>query len=297
MGTSVSKIVPESVPDDHEQKDDVLITEQTAIDVVCYNVFKNGFNRRGTIDAICNMKADILILQETNERWEKVITNNKSIINKFKYIQCIHDENGYGEGGSIILTTNYQIKSWDVIKKYHKMWYGAHRFTLTMTKDNMETILQVYSIHLVAPFPPCSIKQCCCCCCCFTCKQCGDTKNEFRLKEIRHCLNSNFYDHKLPTLIVGDFNCMDGDCHDMLQNELGLKSSWSVKRHRYALCCRHEPYSWRGCFCHLCCFASKLFDHMYFSPAHFELMHGEVIQTGESDHYPVWARLALLSDI
>merc|ERR1712079_463224 len=132
---------------------------------------------------------------------------------KFNFIQCINDESGYKEGGSIILT-NYQIKSWDVIKKYHFCWYGAHRFVVGIEINGKETEVQIYSIHLVAPFPPHSIKQVCLCCCCCGCKICGVNKDEFRLKEIRHCLNSEFYDYKMPSLIVGDFNCMDGACHD-----------------------------------------------------------------------------------
>ena len=145
------------------------------------------------------MKVDILILQETNTNWERVITNNKMIKSKFKFIKCINDQ--FGEGGSILLT-NYHIKSVDIIDRYHKWWYGAHRFTInlssTNTQDNVsETLIQIYSTHLIAPYPPLDPKYNCCGIYC-----CGDDKNEFRLKEIKHFLNNKYYNSLMLILLV-----------------------------------------------------------------------------------------------
>ena len=47
------------------------------INIGCYNVYFEGYDRKGTIDAIIDMKVDILILQETNKNWERVITNHQ----------------------------------------------------------------------------------------------------------------------------------------------------------------------------------------------------------------------------
>lgn len=233
------------------------------------------------------MKVDILILQETNANWERVITNNQLIKSKFKYIECINDK--WGEGGTILLT-NYEIKSVDIIDRYHQWWYGAHRFTVCLNDDKDESIIQIYSIHLIAPYPPLNAKYNCCGVSC-----CGSDKNEFRLNEIKHFLNDKYYDSSLPTLVIGDFNCMDGKCHDYLNDSLSLNSSWSDlgKNHRYTFCCRHKPFSWRGMLCSCCCCAPKLFDHIYFSSSHFKLMHADVLRVGQSDHYPVYTKLAI----
>eukprot|EP01084_Bolivina_argentea_P271446 461881_1 len=266
------------------QKDNTTRSENQ-INVGCYNVYYEGYDRQGTIDAICDMKVDILILQETNSKWEEVITNNKMVKSKFKYIQCVNDK--WREGGTILLT-NYQIKSLDIIDRYHEWWYAAHRFILCLNENienTNEILIQLYSIHLIAPYPPVNSKSRCCGIYC-----CGEDKNQFRLKEIKHFLNEKYYDCSLPTLIVGDFNCMDGNCHNYLNNSLSLNSSWSNlnKNHRYLMCCKHKPYSWRGMLCNCCCFAPKLFDHIYFSSTHFKLIHSDVLQIGQSDHFPVY---------
>eukprot|EP01084_Bolivina_argentea_P271445 461879_1 len=300
-----------------EKKWDISNAQDKTIDIVCYNVYFRGYNRKGTIDAICQIKADIVILQETNKNWENVITNNTIITCKWKHIKCINDR--YGEGGTILLT-NYEIKSLNIIERYHRWWYGAHLFTLNIpnnkhvqnekryalhlrkdpknSDDNNEeniTQVQVYSIHLIAPFPPNNLKQLGCCCIpcdCCPCECCGDSRNDMRVKEIKHCLNDEYFNNKMPTLIVGDFNCMDGDCHVMIENEFGLKSGWNnMKKHNYLCCCKHEPYSWRGVAHYMCCCAPKLFDHIYYSPYYFDLVHSDVIKIGESDHYPIWSRL------
>ena len=78
------------------------------------------------------MTADIMILQETNSNWQRVITSNERIKSKYKYIKCINDQ--YDEGGTILLT-NYEIKSTDIIDRYHKWWYGSHRFILIINKN------------------------------------------------------------------------------------------------------------------------------------------------------------------
>ena len=323
-----------------EKKWDISGNEQNGLDIACYNVYFKGFDRKGTIDAICEIKVDILVLQETNSEWEQVITNNSVIKSKFKHIKCVNDQ--YGEGGTILLS-KHEIKSIDIIDRYHKWWYGSHRFILNINKnkltkitndddknnddnkendrfishlrnrkdannnkdendepnnnDNNGEIIQLYSVHLIAPFPPNNFRQCGCCCCCCP----GESRNEMRLKELKHCLNNEFYDDSLPTLIIGDFNCMDGDCHEYLRgDEFGLKSSWDNyndnkgKSHNYVLCCKHSPYSWRGCCHYLCCCAPKLFDHIYFSSQHFRLIYGHVIKIGESDHYPICAKLEML---
>ena len=249
------------------------------------------------------MKVDILILQETNANWENVITNHTILKSKFKYIHCVNDK--WREGGTILLT-NYAIKSCDVIERYHKWWYAAHRFTICLKEGNVaqdddqdddddgdskeknDTLIQLYSIHLIAPYPPINGK---CKCCGY--HICGDNPNEFRLREIKHFLNDKYYNSSLPTLVIGDFNCMDGQCHNYLNESLSLDSSWSnlKKQHRYICCCKHKPYSWRGMYCNCCCLAPKLFDHIYFSQTHFQLIHSDVLQIGESDHFPVYAKL------
>ena len=40
------------------------------------------------------MEVDILILQETNEDWDRVINNNAAIKSKFKYIRVVNDKYG-----------------------------------------------------------------------------------------------------------------------------------------------------------------------------------------------------------
>ena len=91
---------------------------------------------------------------------------------------------------------------------------------------------------------------------------------------------------------------MDGKCHNYLNDSLLLNSSWSNlnKNHQYILCCRHKPFSWRGMWCNCCCCAPKLFDHIYFSQTHFRLIDSDVLHIGQSDHYPVYAKLQLINN-
>ena len=145
------------------------------------------------------------------------------------------------------------------------------------------------SVHLIAPYPPLEGKNCC-----GFYIGCGDgkAKDAFRVEELKHFLMDKYYDSNMPTMVIGDMNCMDGPCHEYLKDAKSLQSSWSDdrKQHRYWLCCRHSPYSWRGMLCSICCCAPKLFDHIYFSK-HFQLVESDVLQIGESDHYPVYATL------
>eukprot|EP01083_Nonionella_stella_P016760 46805_1 len=255
------------------------------LNVACYNVYYEGHNRQGTINAICDMDVDLLILQETNALWEDIITNNTILKSKYKHIRCVNDK--WQEGGTILLT-NHQIHSLDIIERYNKWWYAAHRFTLRLQNDNDTRLIQIYSIHLIAPYPPLNHK---CSCCGIAC--CGDDKNELRLKEIQHFLNNEYYDSSLPTVVIGDFNCMDGPCHEYLNDSLGLLDSCNASKrsHRYWMCCRHKPYSWRGMLCKCCCCAPKLFDHIYFSSNDFDCDHSKVLEIGDSDHFPIYAKL------
>eukprot|EP01084_Bolivina_argentea_P007691 14453_1 len=101
--------------------------------VVTYNVYLEGYNNRITLDAIANLDADIVILQEANKYWMKSITSDASITSKYKNIDFTFSYNSY-EGGSIILcqNKNHKIKSRYHIKTIDKGWYRMHSYLINL---------------------------------------------------------------------------------------------------------------------------------------------------------------------
>ena len=258
--------------------------DDSDLSIGSYNVYCHGYDRLSTLDTIIDMNLDILLLQETNINWENTIKNNTKITQLYEYIQYYNDK--WREGGSILLS-KYSINSTEFIDRYDKWWYGTVKFAVNMPNINRKLI--IYSIHLVAPYPPINGIFC------VYCSKNGKSKNEYRLKEMKHILtceshnnSNNSNDNNDIILFMGDFNCRTGKCHEYIKNELNMTSIWNNNTCNNILCCcKHYPYSWRGMFCGCCCFAPKLFDHIYYNDNDLQLTKSFVYTNGESDHYPI----------
>ena len=60
--------------------------------VVTFNVYYKNFDNLPTLDAIGSFDADIVALQETNDKWQKPIEKHAAISKNFKYTHFAHDK-------------------------------------------------------------------------------------------------------------------------------------------------------------------------------------------------------------
>ena len=60
--------------------------------VITYNVYYKNFDNQATLDAIGNFNADIVALQETNDKFETSIEKHKEIITNFPHRYYAHDK-------------------------------------------------------------------------------------------------------------------------------------------------------------------------------------------------------------
>ncbi len=69
-----------------------LTTGRPSLSVATYNVYYKGYDREETLQAIAKMPADVILMQETNEDWEKAIREYEAITSKYKHIKYLHDK-------------------------------------------------------------------------------------------------------------------------------------------------------------------------------------------------------------
>ena len=60
--------------------------------VITYNVYYENFNNKATLDAIGAFNADIVALQETNDKFEPSIEKHKEITTNFPHRYYAHDK-------------------------------------------------------------------------------------------------------------------------------------------------------------------------------------------------------------
>jgi endonuclease/exonuclease/phosphatase (EEP) superfamily protein YafD len=223
--------------------------------VMSYNVNFGIAGDQPTLDAIAGVDADIILLQETNARWESALARLAYPHRRF----AAPDD--WPAGGMGILSKSPIVKL-DRLDPAP----GAPFFAWRVVLDTKLGRIQILNVHLRPPMSD------------------GGSwvvgywsTRDVRLREIeRHVA---LLDPKLPTIVVGDFNeegdgravgfLRDHGFSDAIEQHLGNRRTWewpisSSMTLRFQL------------------------DHI-FHDDHFIPVTAQIVEAGRSDHKPIWA--------
>jgi endonuclease/exonuclease/phosphatase (EEP) superfamily protein YafD len=223
--------------------------------VMSYNVNFGIAGDPSTIDAIANAKPDLVLLQETNETWQRTITARLGA--DYRHVRFTHPET-WPAGGMGLLS------KYPVVSLQHLESRGGMFFAWRVVLDTTLGRIQVLNVHLRPPMSD------------------GGSwvvgywsTRDDRLREIQHHFEA--LDKKLPTMIVGDFN-EEGDGRaiqflaergyaDAIPQFAGKTRTWQWPVGSITL--------------------SFQLDHIMHD-AYFVPVTGAIVEAGRSDHKPIW---------
>lgn len=230
----------------------------TDLRVVTYNVnWMNGDWKHHkplkTIATIKHIRADIVLLQETTPRWQRLV--NKHLAATYRYRYFKHYENA----GGLAVLSKYPVHS--LAFEPHK--HGWHPFWIVKI-DTPRGPIQIVNLHL----NPRIDKD----------QNVGFfgyhtfATAHIRLRETKEILEA--INPRYPTLIAGDFN--DGDDTHPIKY---------LKKNGYLDAIDHfDGPTW-----HWHCgplLLTNRFDRVFYD-RHFKLKRAQVLHAGSSDHFPV----------
>jgi endonuclease/exonuclease/phosphatase family metal-dependent hydrolase len=223
--------------------------------VMSYNVNFGIAGDPPTIDAIANAKPDLVLLQETNEQWQRAMTARLGA--DYPHIRFTHPES-WPAGGMGLLS------KYPVVSLEHLESHGGMFFAWRVVLDTKLGRIQVLNVHLRPPMSD------------------GgswvvgywSTRGD-RLREIQYHAES--LDPKLPTLVVGDFNeegdgravqfMLDRGFGDAIPQFAGKTRTWEWPVGSITL--------------------KFQLDHILHD-AYFVPVAGAIVEAGRSDHMPIW---------
>lgn len=212
---------------------------------------------QATLDQVSGLEADIVLLQETNEVWEKAIRRAAGAAYSH---QRFHAPGRFIAGG-IGALSKYPILVEEVIPSPVD-WFPAQRLVV----DAPGGPIQILNVHLRPAI-----------------SEGGSwvagyfTTGHFREKEAN--AYQQVLDKSLPTLVVGDFNEEDrGTAIDVFE-------SWGLRNALPELASSQTTWRWTAYSVPL---ALRL-DHVLYDTRHLELVSAQVLSGGNSDHLPVEA--------
>jgi endonuclease/exonuclease/phosphatase (EEP) superfamily protein YafD len=223
--------------------------------VMSYNVNFGIAGDPPTIEAIASATPDLVLLQETNEVWQRAIAARLG--GDYPHQRFTQPESW--PAGGMGLLSKYPVVSVDQLPSV-----GGMFFAWRVVVDTKLGRIQVLSVHLRPPMSD------------------GgswlvgywSTRGD-RLSEIEHHFAA--LDRKLPTLVVGDFNeegdgravefLKDHGFGDALPAFIGKTRTWEWPVGRIML--------------------KFQLDHIMHD-AYFVPVTGAVVEAGRSDHKPVW---------
>ena len=212
---------------------------------------------QATLDQVSGLEADIVLLQETNEVWEKAIRGAAGAAYPH---QRFHAPGRFIAGG-IGSLSKYPILAEEVIPSPVD-WFPAQRLVV----DAPGGPIQILNVHLRPAI-----------------SEGGSwvagyfTTGHFREKEAN--TYQQVLDKALPTLVVGDFNEEDrGTAIDVFE-------SWGLRNALPELASSQTTWRWTAYSVPL---ALRL-DHVLYDTRHLELVSAQVLAGGNSDHLPVEA--------
>jgi endonuclease/exonuclease/phosphatase family metal-dependent hydrolase len=233
----------------------------TQLRVVSYNLnyglAQNGAIDASTLDQVRQLEADIVLLQETNDEWARSIREEVGQTYPFQRYQ----PPGRYIAGGIGALSKYPILAEEVIDSPVN-WFPAQRLVV----DAPGGALQILNVHLRPAI-----------------SESGSwvsgyfTTGPLREKEAN--AYQRVLDKALPTLVVGDFNEEDRGA------AIGVFESWGLRNALPQLGSTKTTWRWTAYSVPL---ALRL-DHILYDTRHFELVSGQVLAGGNSDHLPVEA--------
>ena len=222
-----------------------------------YNVNFALADDAATLDAVAEADADVVFLQETNERWE---ANLRAALGRtYPHMAFKH----WPPAGGLAVLSKYPVREIEYLKP--TSWFPAARAVVASPIGKV----QVLNVHLR---PPVSDR--------------GSVVSGYfstppvRASEIRAFARS--LDGDLPTLIVGDFN----------ESEGGRAMRWLERRGYASALPEYSPnaqtWRWKTRYLSL----AGRYDHLCYD-RRLTPLRVEVRNAGRSDHLPVVAVFAL----
>ncbi len=231
----------------------------TALRVVTYNInwghdddFKSHPSK--TIHAIKRLNADILVLQETTEDWEKTL--RKNLRAQYPYQDYLQTGNG---GGKAILSKFPITRKLRIPSQFS--WYPTQL-------DFIKTpygIFQVINVHLTPTYLPHAVNG--------IKKISSFEAPNRRLQEIAHFFR--YIRPGLPTIIAGDFNESDKGFAVAYLHRVGFKDAMRQNK---------RFHTWYRTFGPIT--VKRRIDHVFYNKD-LKAVRVQVLHAGGSDHYPL----------
>ncbi len=224
--------------------------------VLSYNVNYGIAGDQQTIAVIKAQGADVILLQETNARWEVALRS--ALSEDYPHMSFEHC---CGAGGLAALSKR-PMRAPERIEPPSPGWFPAMRVIVESALGEV----QVLNVHLRPPF-----------------SDSGSVISGYvTTPPVREAEISAYLKHMsdaLPTLIVGDFNeNISGRAVEQVRAR-GMESAVE----QFAL----GQSTWRGWGIMK---PLKLqLDHIFYNPTHLAPLRAEVIEAGRSDHLPLLA--------
>jgi endonuclease/exonuclease/phosphatase (EEP) superfamily protein YafD len=220
-----------------------------------YNVNFGLAGDEAGIAAIRAGDADLVILQETTEDWERAL--RAALADRYPHMQFRHC---CGAGGLAVLS-RFRFEERDYLSAVGDGWFPAWRVVV----DSPLGALQVLAVHLRPPLS----------------EQGSVVSGYLTTPPVRRLeieAFARYLDPELPTLVVGDFNEPDGGGALRFLAEHGLRSVLP-ELHPGA-----TTWAWPTSFGRV----SSQLDHIVYDPA-LAPLDARVLEGGRSDHQPVVA--------
>jgi len=234
-----------------------------ALRVATYNVNFGLSGDAATAAAIARLDADVVLLQETTEGWERTLRPLLSA--RYPDMRFWHARGAGGMG----LLARVPVEAAELLPPEGQGWFPALRVVVQSDIGKA----QLLSVHLRPPFSD----------------RGGLVSGYFETPPVREAEMRRFLsalDPRLPSVVVGDFNEPLGRAAGSALEARGMRSVWEGGV---------PPTTWRwrtsaGTL-------RQSLDHVFYDARHFDVYAARVLDLGRSDHLPVLAVLGAAATI
>lgn len=149
---------------------------QRSISIMIANVYQDNTNTKGCLKVIAKANADVIIMLETNSRWD---TETRSLEKDYPYFIRVPLENTYG----LMLYSKFELDDTQVKYLVEEDIPSIH----TKIKLNNGQMVQLYAVHPTPPVPTENVKS---------------TERDKELLLTADLAREN----RLPVIVAGDLN-------------------------------------------------------------------------------------------